>query len=130
MTALNAVKLIIPLGIVFSFSFPLMAEPNQLVIKPQKCVSLHEGQICYQQVTFQWLSAKEQPLCLYLVGSSKPMTCATTSERISFTLDFKASNEQTFELRSSGGDIVSTATIEVVSVYKGKRRATTGWRLF
>lgn len=130
MTTYNATPLILLLGLALSYSPRLMADPIKLIIKPKKCVSLHEGQMCYQKVTFQWLPLKEEPLCLYLTGSSKPMTCATTSERVTFTLNFKASEQQTFELRSDSGDIVSTASIDVVSVYKGQRRATTGWRLF
>ena len=107
-----------------------LADTTPFTVKPKKCVTLHEGQMCYQHVTFQWFSDKEMPLCLYRNGTSKPMACAKESGLVSFTLDIRASREQQFELRNSSGSIISSKAFEVVSVYKGQRRATTGWRLF
>lgn len=103
----------------------------QLTIKPKKCVSLYQGQACYQKFKISWY-AMNQPLCLYIRGQENPEKCSDGLSKANHAYSFEGSSEVIVELRDSEKNIVASNKIEVVSVYKGKSRlrSTTGWRLF
>lgn len=117
------------------FVFALMLLPivvradTYFSVKPQKCVALHKGQTCYQKLKFHWNSTN-QNLCLFRKGEEKPLHCASNDKPVSYHYELAASEGSYFELRNASDESVATLFVDVVSVYKGKRRATTGWRIF
>lgn len=98
-------------------------------VKPLKCVALHKGQVCYQKLNFKWNSDNKN-LCLYALESNALLHCNVQNTPVTFRYEFASDQNQAFELRDEEGNSVATVKIEVASVYKGKRRATTGWRIF
>ena len=98
-------------------------------VKPLKCVALHKGQVCYQKLNFKW-NSDNKDLCLYALESNAPLHCNVQNTPVTFRYEFANDHNQVFELRDKEGNSVATVKIEVASVYKGKRRATTGWRIF
>jgi len=117
-------------------SMPLYAESETYFeVKPDQCISLHQGQVCYQKLTFKWQVAGRGQYCLYQLGALKPLQCWKTSEQQAFTYEFAAANSQTFQLRSSpplvGQDNLLVETrVKVSSVYKKGRKSANVWRLF
>lgn len=98
-------------------------------VKPLKCVALHKGQVCYQKLNFKWHSENKK-LCLYALENKEPLHCTAQNTPVAFRYNFASDQNQAFELRDEAGNSLATVKIEVASVYKGKRRATTGWRIF
>lgn len=120
--------------ILFIFFSPLnvYADNIALNIKPHKCVALHQGQVCYQKISVAWYSKNQQETaeeyCLYIKNNAEAEYCA--SESSGYVYQFSGKSDTVFELKNSAGEIVASRDIKVVSVYKGRRRSTTGWRLF
>lgn len=98
-------------------------------VKPKKCVTLHKGQTCYQNLDFKW-QADNKISCLYAVNTEVPLHCNRQSGSVVFRYEFASDKKQVFTLRDESGNNIATVKVEVASVYKGKRRATTGWRIF
>lgn len=98
-----------------------------LTVKPKKCVSLHKGQMCYQKLKFSWQS--DTAICLFIQGNDEPIHCSVPGDG-QLIYYFESERGQQFELRSREGDALAKVNVDVASVYKGQRRATTGWRIF
>lgn len=98
-----------------------------LTVKPNKCVSLHKGQMCYQKLKFSWQS--DTGVCLYIQNNDAPLHCAEPGVG-QWVYDFESERGQQFELRDREGGALAEVTVDVASVYQGQRRATTGWRIF
>lgn len=100
-----------------------------LSVKPNRCVSLHRGQLCYQSLQFEWRSLNRS-FCLYIEGQAQAVTCQAAATQVRYRYEFESDKSRRFELRDDQGNVVAETLIEVASVYKGQRRATTGWRIF
>ena len=108
------------------------ADNITLNVKPHKCVALHQGQVCYQKIAVNWHSEDPQKshekYCLHIKGNPKAEFCSGSSSN--YIYHFAEKSDAIFELKDSDGNVVVSRNVQVVSVYKGSRRSTTGWRLF
>lgn len=103
----------------------------ELVAKPRRCVALRQGQTCYQRATLSWQTAEEGYYCLYSVGKKTPLSCWKDAKEGSFSLQFKASETQQFQLRHGNkNSVLATTELTVAWVYENKKRGRASWRLF
>lgn len=103
---------------------------SQLVVKPNRCVTLHQGQTCYQKLTFSFSSESPQMHCLYRKSIASPITCwRGILSRYSYR--FEGIDTEQFQVRDQESQsIISTQEVRVAWVYKSKKKGPSGWRLF
>lgn len=103
----------------------------QLHIKPNRCVALHQGQVCYQTVQLTWSANQSGHYCLYQESADAPIFCwqgvAAGQHHYEFA---SATSVQLHLVNLPTKTPVATATIEVAWVYKANTRRKTHWRLF
>lgn len=126
-------KLVKTLGmllIMSPFSATQAESGDELMVKPQKCVALHRGQTCYQDVSLQWRQPTEGNYCLYQQEQSEPLQCWENQNQGELNYEQVSDKNVRYLLRRKG-DSASLATVEVkvAWVYK-TRRNRNGWRLF
>ncbi|WP_374693669.1 DUF3019 domain-containing protein [Microbulbifer sp. TB1203] len=112
---------------------PLLAEQNQvqLQVKPQRCVSLHQGQTCYQTLVFYWKTPTDGEYCLYYAHSQTPLTCWQGATQTQYEYEFESSESAEYEIRRNGQvEILGSTKVQVASVYKSPKKSTSRWRLF
>lgn len=107
------------------------AQTAQLQLKPNRCVALHQGQVCYQTVQIFLNAHHPGNYCLYRQGDTMPVYCWQSV----------ASGQHQYEFASDGAvqlqlinmqtkTLIATATLDVAWVYKANTRRKTHWRLF
>jgi hypothetical protein len=103
----------------------------QLQLKPNRCVALHQGQMCYQTVQLSWSANQSGNYCLYRQYADVPIFCwqgaAAGQHQYEFTSDTSVQLQLVDEQTQTP---VATATVEVAWVYKANTRRKTHWRLF
>lgn len=102
-----------------------------LEVNPQRCVALHQGQICYQSANVMWQAPKTGHYCLYISNTLASLQCWKNKQTGSFIHDFQSPNTLTFRLRNmkTKQDLVQTQ-LNVAWVYGNKKRQRSSWRLF
>jgi hypothetical protein len=99
--------------------------------QPDRCIALHQGQVCYQQVEFRWNTPANGDYCLYQLGLPAALTCWSGNRLSSYTLDFASSSSVVYELRPRDQEqALSRVTVEVAWVYRTTRKSFSRWRLF
>lgn len=109
------------------------AEPSpfQLQVKPQRCISLHQGQVCYQKLTFNWLTPVTGEFCLSDTETRALLTCWRGEDRTSFEYEFASRESTKFAISFKGQpEALVTVKVQVASVYKSPERSNSRWRLF
>ncbi len=102
-----------------------------LEITPDRCISLHKGQVCYQQITIHWQSSTKADYCLFQQEISTPLKCWKTSKSGKIKIDFQSTEPLDFDLRQQDNNTpVATSTVSIHWVYKSTKRQKRGWRLF
>lgn len=107
--------------------------PNQvqLGVKPNRCIALHQGQFCYQSLTFSWWTALPHRHCLYLESEPEPMACWEARKLSRYQYEFKSTEDQWFILRDETEQrVLARIKVDVAWVYKRSKKVSTGWRLF
>jgi hypothetical protein len=109
-------------------------------IKPQTCVSLHEGQECFAQITVNWQADLVNDYCLYSTQTPDPVFCwenvkqgtveyeLNTKENVRFMLTQVPKSR--FMLTYKPYGIIAEARLNVSWVYKKKQKSRLSWRLF
>lgn len=111
-------------------SFAVGAEPV-LAAKPDRCVALHQGQVCYQTVRFVWRALDPvYDYCLLESPGGAVVHCWLGGRTGEITFEFGSAQSQVFELKRSDGELISEVEIVVAWVYKSSRKRSSGWRLF
>lgn len=102
-----------------------------LEVEPQRCVALHQGQICYQTAILKWHTPITGHYCLYSSRDVKALQCWQGNRSGDHTLEFQSPKSLTFRLRNMDlvQDIVQTK-LTVAWVYGNEKRRRTSWRLF
>jgi hypothetical protein len=102
-----------------------------LQAKPERCVALNEGQVCYQKTILSWQTDDIADYCLYELSSPEPITCWLNTNRGKIKIDFASASSKQYHLtlKKIMTPIVNT-TIEVTWVYSEKKKRRTSWRLF
>ena len=105
--------------------------PEGLFVKPERCVALRQGQICYQEVTFNWWQLQKGNYCLFNLSTKQTLKCWKNSNQGIFHLDFQSTQSTDFILRAQDQDIeFSKARITVSWVFKSSKRPKSSWKLF
>lgn len=107
------------------------AEAAQLQLKPNRCVALHQGQVCYQKIQLSWSVPQAGNYCLYQQYTDAPLFCWQDVSAAEYEYEF--SSDTSVQLRLVNVDTktsLATASLEVAWVYKASTRRKTHWRLF
>lgn len=108
----------------------VLAVEINLASQPAKCVSLKQGNICYQEVHMQWSSSETADYCLYNQAQEKPLKCWQQMDSGEYEFDFAFPQTQQYVLRYKGrAKDLANAVIEVKWVYKARRNRFS-WRVF
>ena len=126
------------LSVIAAFAFSLAfgakaATPEQFgfTAQPDLCIALHQGQVCYQQVTFTWNTPAMGEYCLYQLEQPEALTCWNGNQQSSYDIDFASSSSLTYQIRVQGQEaVLSQVVVEVSWVYRATRKSFTRWRLF
>lgn len=113
--------------------YSAVAQDNEssLTLKPNRCVALHQGQVCYQEVVFQWDALDAQyNYCIVELNVARPLYCWLGGRAGRFVYDFGSDKSSRFQLQRDNGSVVAELEIVVAWVYKGRQKRNSGWRLF
>ncbi len=103
----------------------------QLQLKPNRCVALHQGQVCYQNIQLSWSANQQGNYCLYQQYGEVPLYCWQSVAAGQYQYEFASDTPMHLQLVNMHTKTpVATATIEVAWVYKANSRRKTHWRLF
>ena len=110
---------------------PQLPNEVQLKAEPNRCITLHQGQVCYQQVTFSWQTPNDGQFCLHSELSQTALTCWQGATQTGYNYTFEASESTYFEIRPKGEDqVLGRIKVQVAAVYKTSTRSHSRWRLF
>lgn len=100
-------------------------------LKPIRCVTLHQGQACYQKLDFTWNTPGETRFCLFDATHSIEILCWNGNELSSHSMAFESDINIIYQIRADVKDVVlKEITVEVAWVYKSRRSNSSRWRLF
>ena len=115
---------------VFAQNQDVHAQHASIRLKPAKCVSLHQGQVCYADVELSWQSQEKQSYCLLSNTQSKPLACWKNASEGVFSGEVSSNTNVLFTLIKQGDSTpLASAEMKMAWVYK-KRRAAVSWRVF
>jgi len=124
---------VIIVGLIFSLPAILFADSltTQLSVKPDRCIALYQGQVCYQTVTFHWQTPEYGEYCLFIQNQANPLLCWMGDQRNTYAQEFKSKQSVVYEIRTKGSkEILFETKVKVAWVYKSNRKSNSGWRLF
>ena len=100
-------------------------------VQPERCIALNRGQLCYQQLTFQWQTAAGARYCLHQDAVAAPLICWNGNERSSHELEFESDSNIIYAIRREGqAENLTQVEVEVAWVYQSNRNGFSRWRLF
>lgn len=99
-----------------------------LNVKPAKCVAMNKGQICYQQLRFQF-TAPQGDYCLVSKSQKTPLKCWRSAAAGEHQHPFQSDSDIDYRLINEHDVTVANASVVVAWVYR-KSRARNRWRLF
>lgn len=109
----------------------LSALPTQLQAKPNRCVALHQGQVCYQNVQLIWHAGQTGHYCIYQQLAEAPLHCWQDAAAGEYFYAFASEVPVQLQLVNTRTKTpVAEITIEVAWVYKSSSRRKTHWRIF
>ncbi|MFT5789480.1 MAG: hypothetical protein ACI8SJ_001596 [Shewanella sp.] len=98
---------------------------------PERCVALHKGQTCYQDVLFRWKTPEVGHYCLVLSQSQHQLACWNGTAVQEYQYSFEGDKTTTFSLvRSDDTNALAKVKVVVTWVYKAPKQSQSGWRLF
>ena len=123
---------VLPLYSVFTQAAPSAKQAdNQLLIQPNTCVSLHQGQTCFASLTLSWHTAEKNNYCLYSSAQIEPVQCWVNSQQGQVTQSFSSDHSLRFYLQADGSDThVAESEVQVSWVYQKQQKSRLSWRLF
>lgn len=115
--------------------FPVFASnkeaPVAFTATPERCVALHKGQMCYQDVLFQWKTPEIGDYCLVQSLNQTKLVCWEGGAMQQYQYSFKGDKTTAFSLIRSGEQKrLALAKVVVTWVYKAPKQSQSGWRLF
>jgi hypothetical protein len=101
-----------------------------LLSQPAKCVSLKQGNICYQDIHMVWQAPQAGDFCLYNQAESEAMKCWEGVDRGEYNFEFSFAESQHYALRAKQQQTdLASSSIEVKWVYRARRNHFS-WRVF
>ncbi|MFT7559122.1 MAG: hypothetical protein ACI93R_001027 [Flavobacteriales bacterium] len=121
-------------GLVFSLSLSLSSAlshgaENSLHTKPNRCVALRQGQVCYQKIRLSWSTPAHSSYCLYEKDQEQALACWDGNKLSQYTYAFKSPESIQFEI-ISGSIVIASSAVKVSWVYQSRKRESSNWRLF
>lgn len=103
----------------------------QLQSKPNRCVALHQGQVCYQEIILYWHADRSGEYCLYQKQAQEPLHCWQAQASGEYRYAFASDTPVQVQLVSMNNKTqVAETQIDIAWVYKANTRRKTHWRLF
>ncbi|AQT61940.1 hypothetical protein CBP51_06890 [Cellvibrio mixtus] len=103
----------------------------QLQLKPNRCVALHEGQVCYQTIQLWWSANQPGNYCLYQAHASEPIFCWQDVSEGKYQYEFSSDTAVQLQIIDTHTNtLIVKNVVEVAWVYKANTRRKTHWRLF
>lgn len=97
---------------------------------PDTCVTLQQGNECFQPITVSWQAPMSGDYCVHLSGEPKPLQCWQSATSGHYLFEFRSSRSRSMQLRRANqADDLDTAAVDVKWVYR-QRRAGIRWRVF
>ncbi|MEM7257778.1 MAG: DUF3019 domain-containing protein [Pseudomonadota bacterium] len=107
---------------------PALPADTLFSVKPNKCVAMNKGQVCYQKLRFQF-SAPNGNYCLISKTQSLPLKCWRATTDGQFIHPFQSTTDIEYQLVDENSQTIATTSVVVAWVYK-KSRKRNRWRLF
>jgi hypothetical protein len=105
--------------------------PLLLQSKPNRCVALHQGQVCYQSVQLLWRAEQAGDYCIFQAQAQQPLHCWQSAAEGEYTYAFASETPVQLHLVNSRTNTrIAETTVEVAWVYKTSSRRKTHWRIF
>ena len=125
-------QLLAGLSLLLLTSVLLADEVIRFGARPDTCVALHKGQICYRRIRLDWSTLDaDARYCLLRDGSDTPLTCWRGNTRHGYTHDYASASEERYLLvRGDDRQRIADVTVHTAWVYRTNRRNASGWRLF
>lgn len=102
-----------------------------LQVSPERCISLHPGQVCYQQLTFSWKTPNDGEYCLYEQNLDTPLVCWVGNSQTQYRYEFEAAQTMQYSLKQKHQQQqLASVKVQVASVYRAPKKSTSNWRLF
>ena len=103
----------------------------ELKIKPTKCVSLQQGQVCYVNVTVVWQVSDVGDYCLFSSLESNALQCWSSTKRGTFSQEVEMTGDIVYTLTDtkSKQEIISNRLL-LAWVYKKEKFSHSSWRVF
>lgn len=113
-------------------SWPAFGEEVvELSLKPQRCVALHQGQMCYQTVTVTWRAQVPDNYCVFQQGLDEPLRCWLAATQGELRHEFVSDTTLVIELRAEQDSArLAESRLEVAWVYNRNTRRKSHWRIF
>lgn len=103
----------------------------ELIIKPTKCVSLQQDQICYVNVEIVWRATTLGDYCVSSSMQNRPIQCWTSTQQGTLSQEIEMSKDVTYQLiDKKGKNILVTAVLPLAWVYKKEKFSHSSWRIF
>lgn len=107
------------------------AQNAQLHPKPNRCVALHQGQVCFQDILLSWQVDQAGEYCLYQNHAEHPLHCWEGLSASQYRYAFASDSSIKLQLvKMPAKTLIAEAIVEVAWVYKANTRRKTHWRLF
>ncbi len=115
--------LILPVGLA-------RATDQQLIISPGKCVTLKQGNRCYQDIEASWQTLEAGDYCLKLATQEEPLQCWSNLKSAKYEFEFVGKQSTMLGLVDAhNGKLLTQTDIEVKWVYRNRSR-NLNWRVF
>ncbi len=107
------------------------AQDSILEIQPNQCISVHQGEKCYVDISLNWQTKQSGNYCLFSSQQQAPLLCWQNSLSGKFEQEMSANQNVVFYLKAQyGSEILAQKELKMAWVYKKSARARTSWRLF
>ena len=123
--------LVVTVILLLSWSYGSNAQESSLTIQPNQCISVHQGEQCFVDISLNWQTETLGDYCLYSSQQPQPLLCWQNSLSGQFAKEIKANENVDFYLKMQGSDnILAQQSLKMAWVYKKSIRARASWRLF
>lgn len=101
---------------------------HQLILSPEKCVSLRQGQTCYLDIELSWSARTIGSYCIFASTLEQPIRCWDSVQQGDLVTEF-SSNENTWFYLKKGQETLAQVELKMAWVYK-RKRSPSSWRVF
>ena len=115
-----------------SFSFAQEVQGKYLlIVEPEQCVAMRQGQLCYVDVKINWRAEQVGNYCLFSSLQTNALRCWSNEQSGTFQQELSADENIVFSLKKEGlsSDLI-TQEIEMAWVYDKSTRKNISWRMF